>query len=170
VLLLLWSAVVLLSRWGTWFWHLLQAPCILKFLFFRYIMSYRLVNSHWCLEKFVFTILMVRTCSPAQTVGMAAASSTETSVSIHHLTWRHSQKNKTFINTAVRSWNSAHSNISCGVRHIHTVRSDVMDRLFVCLLGPIVYTSNCTWGRNFFDSVTFSTRGEFWEWMDAWMN
>jgi len=109
------------------------------------------------LENFACTILMVQTCSPAQTMGMAAASSTETSVSIHHLMWRYSQQNQIFFITAVQSSNSAHLIISCGVRYIHTFRLYVRESVFV-LWGPAVYTSNSTWGRNFFDSVTFSTK------------
>jgi hypothetical protein len=139
LLLLLWSPVVLLLHWRTWFWHLLKASCILRFLFFRYVTSYRLVNSHWCLEDFVCTILMVQTCSRAQTMGMVTGSSTETSVSIHHLIWRHSQQNQIFINTAVRSSISVHSNISCGVRHIHKIGPDVRERVF-CFFWVLLYT------------------------------
>ena len=52
----------------------------------------------WLLEDFASNFLMVQICISAQTMGMEASSSTETPV---------------LFNTAVRSSNSGHLNISC---------------------------------------------------------
>ena len=56
---------------------------------------------------------MVQICISAQTVGMEASSSTETSV---------------LLNTAVHSLNYSHLNIC--VMHGRKIRPDVMDRVF----------------------------------------
>ena len=112
VLLLLWSAVVLL---------LTPKDLVLAFRESSMRTEVSFLQGHYIISASKQSLMFGELCffhphgpdmQSSTDHGNGAANSTDTSVSIHCLTWCHSQKSWIFINTAVRSSNSAHSNIS----------------------------------------------------------
>jgi hypothetical protein len=165
LLLLLWSAVMSLLHWRTWFWHLLKDPWIQKFFLVRYIIPAS-KHSRLCRGLCLYhphdpdlqfstdhgnggSKLQWNICiySPFDMASFAEDSNL----------YQHCCEILTFCSLEC---------LVC-VRHIHKIRSDVRECI---LFWVLLYSSNSKWGRNFFVSVTFVTRGKFWEWIDEWIN